>query len=61
MNYSTSSKKKTLEDEFAAFKELVLHERNIWQADEEHKSMVLKSLSVNLKVTALIFVFAILI
>ena len=53
--------KKTLEDEFTAFKELVLHERNNWQVDEEHKSVILKSLSVNLMVTALIFVFAILI
>ncbi|KAG0584963.1 hypothetical protein KC19_3G246600 [Ceratodon purpureus] len=39
--------KKSLEDDFAAFKKLVVHERNDWQADEEHKSKVLKNLRMN--------------
>lgn len=50
---SLVKEKKSLEDDFAAFKTLVGRERNDWQADDKHKSVVLASLEMNLKVPAL--------
>ena len=49
-----SKEKKTLEDEFNAFKKLVDHERNDRKADDVRKLVVLTSLKMNLKVNALI-------
>jgi len=49
-----TKEKKLLEDEFAAFKKLVDHERNHdGHVNDSHKSVVLRSLEMNLKVRAL--------